>query len=63
MDSPLDLVRMALLVGASFVGRSFSGDKAQMVPLIMAAMSHQGPAFIDVSPRGVQQSRRLDQGL
>jgi len=48
MDSPLDLVSMALLVGASFVGRSFSGDKAQMVPLIMAAMRHPGPAFIDI---------------
>jgi 2-oxoglutarate ferredoxin oxidoreductase subunit beta len=48
MDSPLDLVSMALLVGATFVGRSFSGDKTQLVPLIMAAMSHKGPAFIDV---------------
>jgi 2-oxoglutarate ferredoxin oxidoreductase subunit beta len=48
MDSPLDLVSMALLVGATFVARSFSGDKKQLVPLIMAAMSHKGPAFIDV---------------
>ena len=48
MDSPLDLVSMALMVGASFVGRSFSGDKTQMVPLIMAAMKHPGPAFIDI---------------
>src|SRR6187455_896448 len=47
-DSPLDLVSMALMVGATFVGRSFSGDKSQMVPLIMAAMSHPGPAFIDI---------------
>ena len=29
-------------------GRSFSGDKKQLVPLIKAAMRHQGPAFIDV---------------
>ena len=48
MDSPLDLVSMALLIGATFVARSFSGDKEQLVPLIMAAMSHKGPAFIDV---------------
>jgi 2-oxoglutarate ferredoxin oxidoreductase subunit beta len=48
MDSPLDLVSMALMVGATFVGRSFSGDKEQLVPLIMAAISHKGPAFIDV---------------
>jgi len=48
MDSPLDLVSMAMMVGATFVGRSFSGDKTQMVPLIMAAMRHPGPAFIDI---------------
>ena len=48
MDTPLDLVSMAMMVGASFVGRSFSGDKEQMVPLIMAAMRHPGPAFIDI---------------
>src|SRR5215813_1480327 len=48
MDSPLDLVSMALMVGATYVARSFSGDKEQLVPLIMAAISHKGPAFIDV---------------
>ncbi len=48
LDTPLDLVSMAMMVGASFVGRSFSGDKGQMVPLIMAAMRHPGPAFIDI---------------
>jgi 2-oxoglutarate ferredoxin oxidoreductase subunit beta len=48
MDTPLDLVSMALMVGATFVGRSFSGDKTQMVPLIMAAIRHPGPAFIDI---------------
>jgi 2-oxoglutarate ferredoxin oxidoreductase subunit beta len=48
MDTPLDLVSMAMMVGASFVGRSFSGDKEQMVPLIMAAMRHPGPCFIDI---------------
>jgi 2-oxoglutarate ferredoxin oxidoreductase subunit beta len=47
-DSPIDLVGMALMVGATFVARSFSGDKDQLVPLIMAAISHPGPAFIDV---------------
>ena len=48
MDTALDLVSMAMMVGASFVGRSFSGDKEQMVPLIMAAMRHPGPCFIDI---------------
>ena len=44
----IDLVTMALELGASFVARSFSGDKSQLVPLIKAAMSHKGFAFIDV---------------
>jgi 2-oxoglutarate ferredoxin oxidoreductase subunit beta len=48
MDAPIDLVGMALQLGASFVGRSFSGDKAQLVPLIAAAIRHHGAAFIDV---------------
>ena len=47
-DSPIDLVTMALQLGATFVARSFSGDKAQLVPLIKAAVEHRGPAFIDV---------------
>jgi 2-oxoglutarate ferredoxin oxidoreductase subunit beta len=47
-DSPIDLVGMALLLGATFVGRSFSGDKGQLVPLIKAALRHKGAAFIDV---------------
>ena len=44
----IDLASLAMLQGASFVGRSFSGDKEQLEPLIRAAMSHQGFAFIDV---------------
>src|SRR5688572_32900532 len=47
-DSPLDLVTMALQLGASYVGRGFSGDKQQLVPLIKGALSHRGAAFIDV---------------
>jgi 2-oxoglutarate ferredoxin oxidoreductase subunit beta len=50
-DSTIDLVAMALQLGASFVGRSFSGDKEQLVPLISAALKHKGAAFIDcISP-------------
>jgi 2-oxoglutarate ferredoxin oxidoreductase subunit beta len=50
-DSPIDLAAMALNLGASFVARSFSGDKTQLVPLIRAAIEHRGPAFIDcISP-------------
>lgn len=44
----IDLVGMALELGATFVGRSFSGDKTQLVPLIKAAMSHPGFALLDV---------------
>ena len=44
----IDLVGMALELNASFVGRSFSGDKKQLVPLIKAAMSHPGFAFLDI---------------
>ena len=44
----IDLVATALQLGATFVGRSFSGDKAQLVPLIKAAAAHKGLAFIDV---------------
>ena len=46
--SPIDMVSMALQIGASFVARSFSGDKAQLVPLIKAAVMHKGFSFIDV---------------
>ena len=48
MDEPLDLIGMAMLLGATYVGRSFSGDKQQLVPLIKGAIEHQGAAFIDV---------------
>ncbi len=47
-DEAIDLVGLAIELGASFVARSFSGDKAQLVPLIKAALTHQGAAFIDV---------------
>jgi 2-oxoglutarate/2-oxoacid ferredoxin oxidoreductase subunit beta len=50
-DEPIDLVGMALQLGATFVARSFSGDKSQLVPLIEAALQHKGIAFIDcISP-------------
>jgi 2-oxoglutarate/2-oxoacid ferredoxin oxidoreductase subunit beta len=47
-DSAIDLVGIAMQLGASFVARSFSGDKTQLVPLIEAAIKHNGSAFIDV---------------
>jgi 2-oxoglutarate ferredoxin oxidoreductase subunit beta len=42
------MASLALQLGASFVARSFSGDKDQLVPLIKAAISHRGAAFLDV---------------
>src|SRR5271154_2989578 len=47
-DTPIDLVSLALLLGATFVARSFSGDKKQLVPLIKAAVAHEGAAVIDI---------------
>ena len=50
-DEPIDLVSLSLQLGASFVARSFSGDRAQLVPIIKAAIQHHGAAFIDcISP-------------
>src|ERR1700741_1177811 len=47
-DNSIDLIAMALQLGATFVARSFSGDREQLVPLIKAAIEHQGAALIDV---------------
>src|SRR3954447_2327915 len=46
--SPIDPCALALDLGATFVARSFSGDKAQLVPILKAALSHRGFALIDV---------------
>lgn len=45
---PLDPCQMLLAAGGTFVARSFSGDRAQLVPLIKAGLKHRGFAFIDV---------------
>ncbi len=45
---PIDAVTLAITLGASFVARSFSGDKEQLVPLMKAGLTHRGFAFIDV---------------
>ena len=47
-DSAVDMVGLALQLGASFVARGFSGDKEQLVPIIKAAIAHRGAALIDV---------------
>ena len=45
---PLDLCGMAMELGASFVARSFSGDKKQLLSILKAAMAHKGTSFIDI---------------
>jgi 2-oxoglutarate ferredoxin oxidoreductase subunit beta len=45
---PVDPVLLAMTLGATFVARSFSGDKQQLVPLIQAGLTHKGFALIDV---------------
>lgn len=44
----IDLASLAIELGATFVAQSFSGDKAQLIPLVKAAMGHPGFAFINV---------------
>jgi len=45
---PIDPVQMAMALGGTFVARSFSGDKDQLVPLIKAGIRHEGFALLDV---------------
>ena len=47
-DEGIDLASLAILMGATYVARSFSGDKRQLVPIIKGAMAHPGAALIDV---------------
>jgi len=44
----INAVATAISMGASFVGRSFSGDREQLVPLLKAAIAHPGCAVVDV---------------
>jgi 2-oxoglutarate ferredoxin oxidoreductase subunit beta len=44
----IDGALLALTLGATFVARSFSGDKDQLVPIIQAGIAHRGFAFVDV---------------
>jgi 2-oxoglutarate ferredoxin oxidoreductase subunit beta len=45
---PFDCCALALKWGATFVARSFSGDKKQLQTLIKTAIAHQGLSVIDV---------------
>jgi 2-oxoglutarate/2-oxoacid ferredoxin oxidoreductase subunit beta len=48
LHTPIDPVLLALTLGVTFVARSFSGDKQQLVPILKAALSHRGFALVDV---------------
>ena len=48
VQPPIDPVLLALTLGVTFVARSFSGDKAQLIPIIKAGLTHNGLALIDV---------------
>ena len=45
---PIDTCALAIQLGATFVARSFSGDKKQLTAVLKAALSHRGTAMIDV---------------
>jgi 2-oxoglutarate ferredoxin oxidoreductase subunit beta len=47
-QAPIDAALVALTLGATFVARSFSGDKAQLVPILKAGILHNGFALVDV---------------
>src|SRR5450432_3135438 len=46
--APIDPMSLGLSLGATFLARSFSGDKEQLVPILKAALSHRGFAIVDV---------------
>ncbi|RMG51440.1 MAG: 2-oxoacid:ferredoxin oxidoreductase subunit beta [Acidobacteria bacterium] len=45
---PIDICALSIELGATFVARSFSGDKKQLLALLKAALSHRGLAVLDV---------------
>jgi 2-oxoglutarate ferredoxin oxidoreductase subunit beta len=45
---PIDLCALAIQLGATFVARSFSGDKKQLSSLLRAAIAHRGTVMLDV---------------
>src|SRR5690349_15129460 len=46
--APIDPAMLALSIGATFVARSFSGDKEQLIPILKAGIAHRGFALVDV---------------
>ncbi len=46
--APIDTCALAIQLGATFVGRSFSGDKKQLLSMLKAAIAHKGTVMLDV---------------
>jgi 2-oxoglutarate ferredoxin oxidoreductase subunit beta len=45
---PIDVCALAIQMGATFVGRSFSGDKKQLSAMLKAAIAHKGTVLLDI---------------
>src|SRR5712692_9953713 len=45
---PVDTCAMAITLGATFVGRSFSGDKKQLTAMLKASIAHRGTVMLDI---------------
>jgi 2-oxoglutarate/2-oxoacid ferredoxin oxidoreductase subunit beta len=45
---PIDTCALAIQLGATYVGRSFSGDKRQLMALLQGAIAHRGTVMLDV---------------
>ena len=61
---PIDTCPMAIELGASFVGRSFSGDKKQLLTLLKAALAHRGTCCsTSLAVRHLQRPRGVDEEL
>src|SRR6266498_1850931 len=45
---PIDTCELAIQLGATLVGRSFSGDKRQLSAMLKAAIAHKGTVMLDV---------------
>ena len=62
---PIDTCALAIELGASFVARSFSGDKKQLLSILKASLSHRGTVHDrrHLAVRHLQRSRGLDQEL
>jgi len=44
----IDLAELAITLGATYIARSFSGDRKQLTPLVQGALAHKGSAILDV---------------